>query len=212
MMDDSGISDLLARLEVARHRSDDYPQLAAQPAHRAARLLMEAVAVLHQRGAGQLKLCCYVKEGLGAWRHWVFASDMFPVNIRDWPGPSVHGSFPGLSSVQGSSAEEIADWLMAQRPEVIEAGHGQDETYVTWYRSLLATYPDGVLEMETPFHAAIVGRGAVAVPVLRAWHRPPLTAEEQAAAEAQAQAWYQATLAYYRERHRRRHGGGQSET
>ena len=46
---------------------------------------MEAVAVLHARGYGLLKLYCYVKEGLGQWRHWLFASDAFPHGLDPEP-------------------------------------------------------------------------------------------------------------------------------
>lgn len=140
-----------------------------------ARLLMEALAVLHQRGYGRLKLYCYVKEGLGAWRHWVFASDDFPDNIWAWPGPKCHGSLPGIAQVDGVTVEEVAESVLARCPDVAKAARGQDENYVAWYREMLATYPDGILEMESPFRASIIGYGDVIVPALKTWTSPPQT-------------------------------------
>lgn len=79
-----------------------------------ARLLMEALAVLHQRGYGRLKLHCYIKEGLGVWRHCVFASDEFPDNIQAWPGPRCHGSIPGHAAFDGGTVEEVAESVLSR--------------------------------------------------------------------------------------------------
>jgi hypothetical protein len=158
------------------------------PKHQA-RLTMEAVALLHQRGCGRLKLYCYIKEGLGAWRHWVFASDEFPDDVVTWAGPKSHGSLPGQESFHGFTVEEVAESILAQCPDVAEAARGQDESYVVWYREMLAAHPDGVLEMESPLRASILGYGEVKVPELKAWMRPPRTqmSAEQLAVAQEAQ-------------------------
>ena len=154
-----------------------------------ARLLMEALAVLHQRGYGRLKLYCYVKEGLGAWRHWVFASDEFPDNIWAWAGQKCGGSLPGMALFHGFTVEEVAESVLSRCPAVAEAARGQDENYVAWYREMLAAHPDGILVMESPLRASILGYGDVKVPTLKAWMRPPPTpmSSEQLVAAREAE-------------------------
>jgi hypothetical protein len=141
-----------------------------------ARLVMEALAVLHKRGYGHLKLYCYVQDGLGAWPHWVFASDEFPDNIRAWPGPKCFRNFHGAVEFNGGTAEEVADSVLAQCPNVAEAARGHDEIYVTWYREMLAAYPDGILEMVSAHRARIYDcDDEVRLPTLKAWTNPPPT-------------------------------------
>jgi len=138
-----------------------------------ARLLMEALAVLHRRGYGRLKLYCYVKEGLGVWRHSVFASDEFPDSILAWRGRKFSGSLPGWASFDGETVEEVAESILARHQTVAEAARGHDESYVAWYREMLATYPDGILEMESAHSASICGYGDIRLPMLKAWTKPP---------------------------------------
>ena len=155
------------------------------PKHQA-RLIMEAVALLHQRGYGRLKLYCYFKEGLGAWRHWVFASDEFPDSVEAWVGPKSRGSLAVQESFQDFTVEEVAESILARWPDVAEAARGQDKNYVVWYRELLAAHPVGILEMESPLRASIFGYGEVEVPELKVWMRPPqaqMSAEQLAAAQ-----------------------------
>ncbi|MBK6614945.1 hypothetical protein [Ottowia sp.] len=147
------------------------PHLPITPEEQA-RLVMEAVAVLHARGYGLLKLYCYIKEGLGQWRHWVLASDAFPENIGLWDGVQVRGSIPGRPAFDGRTAEEVANSILANRPELLEAGRGEDGIYVRWYRNMLVAYPDGILEMESPWEASILGRGEIPLPALKAWMAP----------------------------------------
>jgi len=142
-------------------------------ARQQARLLMEALAVLHRRGYGRLKLYCYVKEGLGAWRHWVFASDEFPDSIGAWRGPQRSGSYPGMTTFDGGTAEEVAESILARCRDVVEAAHGHDESYVAWYREMLANYPDGILVMESAHSASIYDYGDIRLPTLKAWTKPP---------------------------------------
>jgi len=142
-------------------------------ARQQARLLMEALAVLHRRGYGRLKLYCYIKEGLGAWRYWVFASDEFPDSIGAWRGPKRSGSLPGMTTFDGGTAEEVAESILARCRNVVEAAQGHDESYVAWYREMLATYPDGILEMESAHSASIDGYGDIRLPTLKAWTKPP---------------------------------------
>lgn len=175
-------------------------------AEQQARLLMEALAVLHQRGYGRLKLYCYVKEGLGAWRHWVFASDEFPDSIWAWPGPKCHGSLPGMAIFDGVSVEEVAESVLARCPNVTEAARGHDESYVTWYREMLAAHPEGILEMESAHRASILGYGDVRLPTLKAWTNPPPTpiSPEQLVAAREAQRQNEMERARQRRLKRRR--------
>lgn len=152
---------------------------------------MEALAALHQRGYGRLKLYCYVKEGI-AWRYWVFASDDFPDDIGAWPGPKCHGSLPGIAQFGGVTVEEVAESVLKRCPDIAEAARGQDENYVAWYRDLLAAHPDGILEMESPFRASIMDYGEVIVPALKTWISPPLlpmSPEEFAATKEAERNW-----------------------
>ena len=167
---------------------------------------MEALAVLHQRGYGRLKLYCYVKEGLGAWRHWVFASDEFPDNIWAWAGPKCHGSLPGMSPFQGFTVEEVAESVLARCPDVAEAARGHDENYVAWYRQMLAAHPDGILAMESPLRASILGHGEVKVPALKAWMSPPPTPMSSEQLVAAGAAERREIEERARLRHRRRRG------
>lgn len=120
-----------------------------------ARLIMEAVAILHDRGFGRLKLICYVKEGVGAWRHFLFAADSFPNDLAEAPQPVVWGSLPGMGVAAGGTAEAMADEILACYPQLADASRGLDSHYVSWYRDLLTSFPDGVLEMEFADSASI---------------------------------------------------------
>lgn len=146
-----------------------------------ARLVMEAIAVLHAEGYGLLKLSCYVKEGLGAWRYFVFGSDSFPENVWVWPGAKVVGSIPNDPALVGDTAQEIAGSIHAQYQEILDAAHGEDDTYVNWYRKILAAFPAGILEMESPGKVAIIGHGKIAVPSLKVWKAPRPSEEEMEA-------------------------------
>ena len=176
----------------------------AQTANKQARLVMEAVAVLHARGYGLLKLYCYVKEGLGQWRHWLFASDAFPHGLAGWPGITTHGSIPSRPLFEGSTPQEVAESMLEQAPRVLENARGEDHTYVDWFRDMLLTHPDGVLEMESPLEARIIGYGEISLPALKGWVAPTTSPEEiRAAMEASRQSMMETA----RERHARRHRG-----
>ena len=123
-----------------------------------ARLILEAVAVLHARGYGRLKLLCYIKEGLGAWRHGLFAADTFPRNIRELPHRVRCGfSIPGWPLATGQTAEEVANAIIAGAPTLLKDALGTDAAYVSWYKGMLAQYPKGILQMESSDEASIAG-------------------------------------------------------
>ncbi len=109
---------------------------------------MEAVALLHDEGYGRLKIYCYIKSGLGAWRHYLFAADRFLQRISDLPKPIASGSLPDWPIAAGSTAELIAKSLLEKFPELLHAAVGEDSTYTNWYRLLLQQYPTSVLLME----------------------------------------------------------------
>lgn len=126
-------------------------------AGRAGRAIMEAVAVLHDRGYGRLKLFCYVKEGLGAWRHQLFAGDRFPPQGAPLPRPVAGGSLPSWPVARGATAEQVADAVLAAHPGLAAAAVGADDAYVAWYREMLVAHPVGALEMESGTEACISG-------------------------------------------------------
>jgi len=123
-------------------------------------LVMETVAELHGRGYGRLKLFSYIKEGLGAWRHWFFAGDTFPTQSSDIPEPFVHGSIPWLTTptVSGTSPSDAADRFIIAHPDLMARANGYDDVYVPWYGELLASGVQGVLEMESPMEARFGSR------------------------------------------------------
>ena len=125
-----------------------------------ARLVMETVAELHKRGYGRLKLFCYIKEGIGAWRHWLFASDGFPGDVSDLPRTALHGSIPWLwtPTVVGNSAAEAANNFMEANPELAAEAQGVDANYTQWYSEMLRSKPLGILEMESPNMAMLDGQ------------------------------------------------------
>ena len=178
-----------------------------ESAERQARLVMEAVAVLHDRGYGLLKLYCYIKEGIGEWRHWIFASDVFPRGALFWPGIVVEGSIPSWLRFGGMTAEEVAVSMLERAPEVLEAARGEDIAYVHWYREMLLAYPDGILEMESPYKARIFPHGEIPLPVLKAWEPPVPSLEEMRVSQ---EASLQRVTQRAREQHAKRHGGQRS--
>lgn len=147
----------------------------ALPAKQQARLLMEAIAVLHQRGYGRLKLYSYVKNGLGAWRHWIFASDEFPDSIMAWSGPKSGGSLPGMAIFSGVTVDEVVESILSRHRLIFQAARGQDAEYEAWYKRMLDDYPDGILEMESPYWARIIDFGDIKLPALKAWTMPKPT-------------------------------------
>jgi hypothetical protein len=124
-----------------------------------ARLVMETVGELHDRGYGRLKLFCYIKEGLGVWRNFLFVGDNFPGSISQLPKPILSGSIPWLSTptVEGGSPVDAADNFIKTHPEFSSLAVGRDDIYVNWYKNMLRLHKAGVLEMESPFVAKIDG-------------------------------------------------------
>lgn len=119
-----------------------------------ARLLMEMVAELHQRGYGKLKLSCYVKEGIGAWRNTLFAADR-------WQGRHYDDEVFGWEITNATDPQQAADEFMKSESEFLQAAQGHDPVYEAWYAKMLAfSAPDGILEMERPAGALIYGRNS----------------------------------------------------
>jgi hypothetical protein len=126
------------------------------PAHNP-RLAMEMIGELHERGYGRLKLFCYIKEGLGVWRSFLFVGDNFPDRISELPRPILDGTRYWLSvpADEGSSARDAADDFVKTQHEFLSTAIGKDDIYVNWYSNMLRLYKNGVLEMESPFVAKI---------------------------------------------------------
>lgn len=124
--------------------------------YKQARVLIEAVAVLHERGYERLHLVSYVKEGLGAWRHMLFAADSYLPQSGPLPEPIARGSLPGLAIARGETPEEMADDLERRYPELIAASRGSLPKHVRWYRELLQAHPGRAFELENMPHVNVL--------------------------------------------------------
>lgn len=123
-----------------------------------ARFIVESVEILHRQGYGKLKLTSYVKDGIMAWRHWLFASDSFPTCWETYQKRRLGGSSISSPVAFGESATEVAEILLMKNPEFFETAKGSDPIYENWYREMLIANPVGVLEMEFPHTAKMNGK------------------------------------------------------
>jgi hypothetical protein len=125
---------------------------------------MEAVGELHGRGYSRLKLYCYIKEGLGRWRHILVAADDFPEEPLQLPGECVlfePADFAFRRDFTDPFA--LADDFESQHSFFSHA-RGLDEAYVTWYREMLEqTAPWGIIMMESPDRASFYYHGGMRV-------------------------------------------------
>lgn len=121
-----------------------------------ARVLIEAVAVLHERGYGRLHLVSYVKEGLGAWRHMLFATDSYTPQSGPLPEIVARGSLPGHAVAKGGTPREMADDIERRYPDMIAASRGSLPEHVRWYRELLEAYPGKAFELENMPHVNVL--------------------------------------------------------
>lgn len=130
------------------------------------RLVMESVAELHKRGYGRLKLYCYLKEGVAAWRYWLFADDKFPDTLEATPKPKLHGSIPWLwtPTIDGNTPEEAADRFIQDNQALAEAARGSDPLYVNWYAEMITLDPFEILEMESSTVAWLGRLGEIRTP------------------------------------------------
>lgn len=129
---------------------------------------MEAVGVLHQQGHGLLKLYCYVKEGLGRWTFFVYASDQLArsVSAAHLPRNYMSGAVMGYEPFGCVETVEDVIALFRRDPALLDQAKGDDPVYVAWYAGMLKnSAPNGYLEMETPDTAFISGK-QIATPVL----------------------------------------------
>ena len=116
-----------------------------------ARHVLEAMSHLHLQGFGRLRLLCYIKEGLPAWRHLLFISDRFSRGDFATQLYSVPTNLISLKPDPESIAEEIKE----VHHEIIEAARGPFDDYCSWIRQVLEKYPDEVFEMENEAEARI---------------------------------------------------------
>ena len=131
------------------------------PVELQARHIMEAVRVLHKKGYGRLRLLCYVKEGLPAWRHKLFASDEFAFESGSVVS---EGSLPGWPVVRGETPEQIADRIEEKFPDLMMLARGEPGRYAAWFAEVLDTYPEGILEMEVSNSASLINGGNIRPP------------------------------------------------
>lgn len=113
-----------------------------------ARIILDSIALLQIEGYGRLKIYCYIKEGLGAWRHNIFAGDKFPTHLPDLPKPVAHGSLPDWPVVGGNDAESVARNLLRKFPDLFVNAKGMDDIYTNWFQSTLRAHPGSVIVME----------------------------------------------------------------
>lgn len=123
-------------------------------------LVMQAIVELHKQGYGKLKLFCYVKDGIGAWRHWLFASDSFPESLAEIPKPNLHDSIPysWLPALEGDTPAEVAEYFIHEYPDIASTAVGSDPVYVPWFASIVNQCGNEPFEMESRFKAHIGGR------------------------------------------------------
>lgn len=115
------------------------------------RLLMETIGELHKLGYGKVKLYCYFKEGLPAWRKALFADSALPPSMREIESPRFPN--PLFLASNGDTPHDLANKLIEERANDLTYALGKDETYVSWYANMLRlTAPDGIMEMEYPNH------------------------------------------------------------
>jgi hypothetical protein len=119
-----------------------------------------AVVLLHDRGYGRLRVTAYVKEGLGAWRYRLFASDDF--DTRAQPTTQI-ASLPGNALVQGSDPVSIANAIEASFPELMASALGPSGPYAIWLKKITATQGDQTFEMEEG-SVAQLGGAPIATP------------------------------------------------
>lgn len=123
---------------------------------------MEAVGELHRRGYGRLKLYCYIKEGLGRWRHILVAADDFPSDpLRMPPECVLFGPADEAYGCDFTDPVALADSFEGDR-DFFSLARGLDEAYVTWYREMLEqTAPWGIVTMESPDKASFYYYGGM---------------------------------------------------
>lgn len=123
-------------------------------AKRHAFTIVAAVSRLHGAGYGRLRILCYVKDGISAWRHRLFVSDGFTFDGA--PGTHLY-SLPDWAIATGKNSRVVAAKLLEAFPELMQAAQGPSNSYAIWLRSLLVQYPGAVFEMEEPEHALVNG-------------------------------------------------------
>ena len=118
---------------------------------------MESIAILHQQGYGLLKFGAYVKEGIGGWRHYIFAADLYPNSMNQVVHRSHLRSLPGNPIATGNTPTEIAEDIARQYQNVLCHCFGRDEAYQEWYQNILKSYPGRILTMEDRNNAYMDG-------------------------------------------------------
>lgn len=125
-----------------------------------ARKIVEAISLLQEAGYGNARINCYIKEGLGAWRHQIFASEAFEKTKDKSTGLF---SIPGNPIAAGDTAEEIANEIIKNYPQIMAAAKSPPTAYSLWLKEVLKDNPDGVFQMELP-DAAFIGRKKIQPP------------------------------------------------
>jgi len=134
------------------------PHMNAQRTHEQhARHIVEAVSKLHSQGFGRLRLFCYVKEGLPAWRHLLFVSEFFQRGTCATPLFSVPTNPISLADNSEAIAKEIKDY----HPDLIEQARGPFDDYCAWFKKIIEFYPNETFEMED---ASIASMGSKRLP------------------------------------------------
>ena len=120
------------------------------------RFVMEMIKELHNLGYEKIRLYCYIKEGLGEWRHFIFAHDYLPSTEYNYPEPNVDADY----ALSGSKTpRDAALKFISINPEISLAGKGKDPFYRAWYSALLERCgPGSVMEMESAKGAIIRDR------------------------------------------------------
>ena len=119
------------------------------------RLLLEAVALLHDQGQGRLRIAPYL-YATGHWRIEFVPADAidpshgaliqnFETETETYRYSEAMGTDLFGDGAEHADPGEVARALRRQLPRLISASAGHDEAYVSWYAEMLSLTGDDAL-------------------------------------------------------------------
>jgi hypothetical protein len=108
----------------------------------ASRKLILAVAELHRRGYEKLRLKAGLSPSGCHWRYQLVPKEGTPNGPQ---GSLTNQLEMGWEDHPESSPEELADIIISQFPELVEASKGEDNEYPAWLSEIIKeSAPDGL--------------------------------------------------------------------
>lgn len=111
-------------------------------------LLLEGVAVLHQRGHQRLRIYPKISGSGLHWRTMIVDVDSARFGDSGWPDlesspfaytTGSHYDVGGMLVDAGTTAGEVADRILGKFPDPLNAGRGRDWMYAGWYAEMLGS-------------------------------------------------------------------------